>query len=329
MGRLSDIKADLGEDWDRFEAILAEAIESDNQLLNKINSYLLDNSGKKLRPLLVLLSAKAGSGFINELSIVCAAVSELIHTATLLHDDVVDDSDLRRGSLTVKSLFSPGASVLMGDYWLSKAIHLLISNNCDYEIMRGYSQTIEDLASGEMLQMERAEDLKTTHSDYIEIITRKTASLFVSSVRSGAIASGASAEAISALTKYALHFGICFQIRDDILDYSSSSKTGKDSDSDISERKITLPLLCALDSAPDKRNYILSRMSEIDVSDKDSLKNVSIIKEVKRFVTDHSGVSSARNILQNYISEAISDISSLPDTPAREALTDIARIVGR
>lgn len=324
MKTISEIKSELSEEWGRFENLLSSALQSDINLLNKIDKYLLDNSGKKLRPLLVLATAKACSGFVNDLSVACAAVSELIHTATLLHDDVVDDSDLRRGALTVKSLFSPGASVLVGDYWLSKAIHVLIDSNCDYRIMSLYAKTIEDLASGEMIQMERAENLGTGRQDYFEVIRCKTASLFVSSVRSAAIASKASPEVEDALGKYALNLGICFQIRDDILDYSPSDKTGKDSDSDITEKKITLPLMCALEADIAGSSRILQLISEVDVINTASPSNLSIVAEVKNYVTRHDGVASARTILQQYVTAAIDALSILPPSSSRDTLCDIA-----
>ncbi len=324
MLKISDIKEEYVDEWVEFETLIEESLISNNHLLNKINNYLLDNFGKQIRPLLVLVTAKACSGSINKTSLVCAAVSELIHTATLLHDDVVDDSDMRRGSLTVKSLFSPGASVLMGDYWLSKAIHLLISNNCNYEILRNYSKTIEDLAEGEMLQMERSEDLKTTFEDYFEIIKRKTASLFTASIKSAAIASDSPSYIVDALEKYAICLGLSFQIRDDILDYTSI-QIGKDNFCDIEERKITLPLLCAMKNSPDKGVGILSIISNIDILNKENPKNIAIKDSVSEYVIKYYGMDDAKEMLKEYIDKAVLYLGELEESPSKSYLKDIVR----
>ena len=178
MTLTEELKSAVATEWEGFERLMADSLISRSDLLNRINGYLLEASGKKLRPLLALVTAKACSGSINQKAIACAAVSELIHTATLLHDDVVDGSDHRRGRLTVRKLFSSGASLLMGDYWLTRAIHLLIKYGCPYEVLGIYSKSLEELAEGEIIQMELADSLRTTEDDYIQVIRRKTASLF-------------------------------------------------------------------------------------------------------------------------------------------------------
>lgn len=321
MGLLDSVKSELVAEWEDFEALMASTLRSDCGLLEKINKYLLDNSGKKLRPLLALAAASA-AGRCTEAAVTCAAVSELMHTATLLHDDVVDESDLRRGAPTVRSLFSTGTSVLMGDYWLSKAVNLLVGLG-NLRIMRLFSVTIEDLASGELLQMEKASSLDTSEQDYMEIIRCKTASLFVSSVESAAIASGASEESVSALGRYALKLGLLFQIRDDILDYDSSVKTGKDADCDISERKITLPLLCAFEAVAGSRERITARMSEIDVSDPSSEANRRIVREVKDFVMNNGGIEAARKKMRLLADEAAAALDVLPEGGYRSFLYNV------
>ena len=197
MTLTEDIRRTIAPEWEGFEKLLTDALASRSDLLNRINAYLLDASGKKLRPLLALVTAKACSGSINQKAVACAAVSELIHTATLLHDDVVDDSDQRRGRMTVRKLFSPGASLLMGDYWLTRAIHLLIAYGCPVEVLGIYSKSLEELAEGEIIQMELADSLRATEDDYIQVIRRKTASLFIASVKGPAIVAGASGEVAS------------------------------------------------------------------------------------------------------------------------------------
>lgn len=321
MRLLDSVKSELSEEWSEFEALMASVLHSEFGLLEKINTYLLDNAGKKLRPLLALAAASA-AGKCTEGVVTCAAAAELMHTATLLHDDVVDESDLRRGAPTVRSLFSPGTSVLMGDYWLSKAVNLL-SGLGNLRIISLFSRTIEDLASGELLQMEKASSLDASEEDYMEIIRCKTASLFVSAVESAAIASGASEEYVSALGRYALKLGLLFQIRDDILDYGSSSDTGKDTDCDISERKITLPLLCVFDAVPGSREKITAGMDGIDISDPSSETTRRIVREVKRFVLENGGIEAARKKMRRLADEALEALDILPEGRYRHLLCDV------
>ena len=307
MTLTEDIRRTVSREWESFEALLTQSLNSRSDLLNRINGYLLDASGKKLRPLLALVTAKACSGSINQKAIACAAVSELIHTATLLHDDVVDDSDQRRGRATVRKLFSPGTSLLIGDYWLTRAIHLLISYGCPYEVLGIYSKSLED---------------------YIQVIRRKTASLFVASVKGPAIVSGASEGVVAAMEQYAYWLGCSFQVRDDILDYHSSAETGKDSDSDIMERKITMPLLCAMRNAPEEEERIRRRMGDItcDPSKKDQDREVA--SEIRTFVLSHGGIESATGVLRDYAARAQEYLSVLQPSLAKDGMMAVAAYVG-
>lgn len=328
MTLTEDIRRTVSREWESFEALLTQSLNSRSDLLNRINGYLLDASGKKLRPLLALVTAKACSGSINQKAIACAAVSELIHTATLLHDDVVDDSDQRRGRATVRKLFSPGTSLLIGDYWLTRAIHLLISYGCPYEVLGIYSKALEELSEGEIIQMELADSLRAREEDYIQVIRRKTASLFVASVKGPAIVSGASEEVIAAMEQYAYWLGCSFQVRDDILDYHSSAETGKDSDSDIMERKITMPLLCAMRNAPEEEERIRRRMGDItcDPSKKDQDREVA--SEIRTFVLSHGGIESATGVLRDYAARAQEYLSVLQPSLAKDGMMAVAAYVG-
>ena len=258
----------------------------------------------------------------------CAAVSELIHTATLLHDDVVDGSDHRRGQLTVRKLFSSGASLLMGDYWLTRAIHLLIAYGCPYEVLSIYSKSLEELSEGEIIQMELADSLKTTEEDYIQIIRRKTASLFIASVKGPAIVSGASDKVVSAMEQYAYWLGCSFQIRDDILDYRPTSETGKDSDCDIMERKITMPLLCAMRNAPEEEERIRRRMGDITCDPSRVEQDREVAAEIRSFVLSHGGLDSARGVLRDYTLKAQEYLKVLQPSQCRDGLMSIAAYVG-
>ena len=298
MTLTEDIRRTIAPEWEGFERLLTEALASRSDLLNRINAYLLDASGKKLRPLLALVTAKACSGSINQKAVACAAVSELIHTATLLHDDVVDDSDQRRGRMTVRKLFSPGASLLMGDYWLTRAIHLLIAYGCPVEVLGIYSKSLEELAEGEIIQMELADSLRATEDDYIQVV--------------------------AAMEQYAYWLGCGFQIRDDILDYHSSAETGKDSDSDIMERKITMPLLCAMRNAPDQEEHIRRRMGDITCDPSKKEQDREVASEIRAFVLSHGGIESATGVVRDYSLRAQRCLEILKPSLSRDGLASIA-----
>lgn len=325
---LTDIQSALGKDWTELKSYIKESLDSEIDLLNRINGHLFLTSGKMLRPLLSLLISKACGSNAPVVSRACAAASEIIHTATLLHDDVVDESLYRRGKITVNALFSPGASLLMGDFWLSRAIKLIISNHCDYRIISLFAQTIEDLSEGEMLQMQRADDVKTTFDDYVAIIYRKTASLFIAAMCSAAIAEGQDEVVERGVREFAYKLGLSFQMRDDILDYSATIQDGKDVGSDLAERKVTLPLLCAFENCPVREEEIRSLIREIDVTKGvDQTRNIEIIKEVRQYVLDNNGVQSAKLRLNEYIAASVESLSVLPDTPYRGYISSIAQIL--
>ena len=233
----------------------------------------------------------------------------------------------RSGALTVKSLVSPGASVLIGDYWLSRAIDLLVDNSCDYSILRNYSLTIKNLCKGELLQMEKASSLDTTLEDYYNIIKWKTAQLFIAAAKSGAMAVNASKEQVNAIEEYALNLGLAFQIKDDILDYSPSNVIGKDSGSDIAERKITLPMFCAFDN-PNAKNRIISLLSRIDSTQSStSERNSPYVNGVIDIVKQEKGIEKAEKILISHIEKSINCIKILPDTFSKKALASLALFV--
>ena len=328
VANINEIQSALGKEWTDLRSYIREILDSEIGLLNRINEHLFLSSGKMLRPLLSLLVSRACGANNPSVSLVCAAASEMIHTATLLHDDVVDESMYRRGKMTVNALFSPGASLLMGDFWLARAIKLIVSHKCDYRIISLFSQTIEDLSEGEMLQMQRAEDCDTTFEDYREIIFRKTASLFIAAMCTVAVAEGQSDEVVEGVREFAYKLGLCFQMRDDILDYSSTVTAGKDVGSDLAERKITIPLLCAFENCPEREEEIRSLIREIDVTKgADQTRNTEIIKKVRQYVLDNHGVQSAKSRLNGYISESVDSLGILPDTPFRGYIASIAQIL--
>ena len=328
--KLSTVQLELGEHWSLYQQALQDALAHSNKLLAKLNGYIIDTAGKQMRPMLCLLSAQA-CGEVSQMSYECAAVCEIIHTATLLHDDVADNGDMRRGVPTVKAVFSPAASVLTGDYWLAKGMSLLI-NKCNLEILGHFTKALHDLSVGEIIQMEKAEELDTTKEDYYKIIECKTASLFVAAVKSGAISAGAPKEYIDAVSEYALHLGLAFQIRDDIFDYSPKMDTGKLPGADIKERKITLPLLCAMEADPQEGEQIRQLIGGIENTIEKgtciSEQEKEIIATVNNFIHKHNGLAKAQQILEHHVEIASQAIAPLPQSTAKERLLQLVQYVG-
>jgi octaprenyl-diphosphate synthase len=316
-----DLFSDISIEWKQYDSLVKESLKSEGSMLNKINSYLLENRGKQIRPMLGIISAKA-CGPINDLTISCAAVTEMIHTATLLHDDVADEAILRRGVPTVHTIYNPAASILTGDFWLAKALSLIVTQN-DSQILGYFTRTVEDLSEGELFQMQKAETLDTTREDYYSIIYRKTASLFVAGVKSAVYSTGAGENILLMMEKYAWHLGIAFQIRDDIFDYMPDLNTGKIAGNDIKERKLTLPLIAAIEIAEDhESNGIINILKEKDVDEQ------IVINEVFTFVNKYSGIALAQSTLMEHCKKAEDIISPLYDSLYKQDLIQIARFVG-
>lgn len=315
------IRESLEPQLQEVNSIIKDALVSEVELIDSINSYLYAAKGKQLRMMLSLLSAKT-CGKIEEQTLICAAVVEMIHTATLLHDDVADNSPERRGHRTVQSIYSPASSVLMGDYWLSKAVLLLLSCK-DFQMMEFFSRAVQDLSEGELLQIQKADSLDTTQEDYLNIIGKKTSSLFIAAVAGGAHSAGASHAEVKALERYAYYLGAAFQIRDDILDYSPQFDTGKQAGSDIKERKLTLPLLSAFESAPKNEvNHFLNTLLNSSTNESELL-----VEQAFHFVQKYRGVEKAQKLLFDYSKEAIDSLSHLKESTHKEDLKQIARFV--
>ena len=324
---LNEIKAFLGEDWLKVEARIREQLASDIDILNTTNNRILSHSGKQLRPLLAVLVARACSGGrLTEASVCYAAAAELLHNATLLHDYVADSSDQRRGVPTVRSLMGPSVSVLVGDYWLVKAMECILSCHTplDGRVIRLFSGTLGNLAEGEMLQLQKAGACDTDEEDYRRIIFNKTASLFEASAVSAAISVGAPEDVEEAVRKYAVCLGMAFQIRDDIFDYSpSSDQVGKPVGVDILEQKITLPLLGALNAA-DRDTCLDIRRKVMEIHSCPAYRD-----EIIAFVRNGHGIEYATRKLEEYIDEAVRSLERIPGSREKEYLEEIADYVGK
>ena len=313
-----EIQEFLGKDWTRVQDLIRGALATDIGLLNTTNDNLLSHSGKMLRPVLTLLMARAAGGCATDTSCCYAAATELLHNATLLHDDVADESTERRGAPTVNAILGAPAAVLVGDFWLARAVEMVLEASEDHNgVVTLFSKTLVDLAEGEMLQMEKAVNADTSEDDYFRIIACKTASLFEAACESAAVSVHASDEYRKAARDYAHYAGIAFQIKDDILDYAGNSALGKPLGIDLKEQKITLPLLCAMAGSP--------REQEMRNKVRDIHSHPEYLDEVRGFVASRGGVEMAARRLDSFILKAEAALDILPDTAARNYLVQLVR----
>lgn len=323
---LNEIKRFLGTDWERTQYHIEQSLKSDITLLDSTNRMILSNSGKQLRPMLSLLVARACSkGKATEDSFRYAAGTELLHNATLLHDDVADVSDQRRGKPTIRSMMGPSVSVLIGDYWLVKAVDIILECHAGVNrVIRLFSKTLSDLAEGELLQLQKAQSGDTDENDYLRIIFNKTASLFEAAAVSAAISVGADTATENAVRDYAVSLGLAFQIRDDIFDYSPEMDTGKPAGIDILEQKITMPLLGAFANAGKEKEQAIREKIK-GISDNPEKYQAEILD----FVREHNGIEYAGQVLRQYIDKAVAAIAVLEDSAERQYLEALAYFVAK
>jgi octaprenyl-diphosphate synthase len=299
-----------------FEAHFREAVKSRVALLDRIMQYIVKRKGKQLRPMFVLLCARLG-GEINDSSYRAASLVELLHTATLVHDDVVDEANERRGYFSINALWKNKIAVLVGDYLLSKGL-LLSLNNKDHEVLRILSEAVRLMSEGELLQMEKARNLNLNESVYYEIINGKTASLLASACAAGASTTFEDPIKVEKLRCFGEKVGMAFQIKDDLFDYGNAN-IGKPTGNDIKEKKLTLPLIYTLNncSASLKKQLIYI------------IKNENTNKEKVQFVIDSvvvaGGIKYATEKMETFRNEAMAILREFPDSNIREALEELVR----
>lgn len=322
---IKEVKEYVGADWTAVQERIAASLHSDIKLLDKTNESILSHSGKQLRPLLTVLFARACSGGgITESTVRYASAAELLHNATLLHDDVADGSDRRRGVPTIMSLMGPSISVLIGDYWLVKALDLILSDApSDPVVLKIFSKTLSALAEGELLQLQKAQNGDTVEADYLRIIYNKTASLFEAACVSAALSVEAPEHMQKAAREYSVALGNAFQIQDDILDYCGSDSVGKPLGVDILEQKITIPLLGAFANVSDQEEARVRALVN-DIVGHPEHKDAIV-----EFVKTNGGIDYARRRLNEYVDEAVSALEALPDSQEKDFLVQLAYFTAR
>ncbi len=310
------VKNTIGEELNTFEKKFAEAVKSKTPMLDRIMKYIIKRKGKQLRPMFVFLSAKL-NGEVNESTYRAAALVELLHTATLVHDDVVDESLERRGFFSINAIWKNKIAVLVGDYLLSKGL-LLSTSNEDFQHLHILSDAVKQMSEGELLQMEKSRNLNLDEAVYFEIIRNKTASLLSSACAVGAYSTSKSQEKTDLMKMFGEKVGIAFQIKDDLFDYGNED-IGKPTGNDIREKKLTLPLIYTLqhlDKTTRKRLiYIL----------KNENKNPDSIKFVIATVEKNGGIEYARQKMNGYRDEALQILYTFNQTPVRDALEQLVR----
>ncbi len=310
---IKEVTASVSQELHLFQERYKSVLHSSNSLVDKVTRYVLKQQGKQIRPLLVLLSAKV-LGEVGEATYRGAIMVELLHSATLIHDDVVDGAEMRRGIPSINALWKNKISVLIGDYLLSKGLLYSLEHN-DYRSLHLVSDAVRRMSEAEILQIQKTRSLDITEEDYLGVIGGKTGSLIATSCAIGAATSTVSEEHIARLKDYGEFLGLAFQIRDDLLDYTGDSKkTGKQLGIDIKDRKITLPLIHALrDSGRGEQQRIKSIL-------KSSKQRAVRSSEVIEFVRAKGGLEYAAEVAEGFASKALGSIDPFPESDAKRSL---------
>jgi octaprenyl-diphosphate synthase len=315
MSIITEIKSPVAAEMELFEKKFRDSMKSSVPLLDKITQYIVRRKGKQMRPMFVFLSAKLCGG-INDSTYRAASLIELLHTATLVHDDVVDDSNMRRGFFSVNALWKNKIAVLVGDFLLSRGLLLSIDNN-DFHLLKIVSEAVREMSEGELLQIEKARRMDIAEPVYFEIIRQKTASLISSCCMSGAASANEDVSIQKKMHQFGELTGIAFQIKDDLFDYGSEKDIGKPTGIDIKEKKMTLPLIYALNNAnrSDKRRMI----NIVKHHNEEPAK----VAEVISFVHASGGIAYAREKMYEYRKKALTVLMEFPEGDARKSLHDL------
>ena len=313
MKVVEKIKEPIYEEMELFEKKFSKSMSSHVSLLNRITHFIVNRKGKQMRPMFVFLVAKMmGNGRVNERSFRGAAVIELIHTATLVHDDVVDDSNERRGFFSINALWKNKIAVLVGDYLLSKGLLLSIENE-DFDLLKIISIAVREMSQGELMQIEKARNLDITEDIYYDIIRQKTATLLAACCAMGAKSVLATDEEVKKMYSFGELLGMAFQIKDDLFDYSEG-KIGKPTGIDIKDQKMTLPMIYALNvMEPSERKWLINTV-------KNHNKDKKRVKEAIKKIKIVGGLNFAEKKMEGYRVKALEILKDLPESPYRKSL---------
>ena len=323
MATLEDIRRPIAEQLEEFNSFVRRSFnEKEGTMLAEMIDYILSSRGKGLRPTLAMLVAAATSpsGSFGKRTMLAAMLVEMIHTASLVHDDVIDESLQRRGQASVNARWQSRNAVIVGDYILARNMDIGLKSG-QFDLLSHIIGSMATLCEGEILQSDHAGKLNITKEGYFDVIYKKTASLFASCASAGALSVGAPRKTVQSMHRFGEMMGMAFQIVDDILDYTPNNNTGKPAANDLQERKITLPLLEVLEQAsPELTKEILSAVER-------AATEPEAVEFIREQVVKYNGVERARETLQRFLQRALSELSHLEDTPYRQAMIDLCTFV--
>jgi len=313
--KVDEIKRPVEQHMQAFEQKFKDAMKSTVPLLDKITNYIIKRKGKQIRPMFVFLSAQV-SGEINDSTHRAAALIELLHTASLVHDDVVDDSNERRGFFSLNALWKNKIAVLVGDFLLTNGLSLALEND-DFHLLKIANDAVREMSEGELLQIEKARRLDISEVVYFDIITKKTAALLAACCAAGAASVTSDKQTIALFKEFGILTGIAFQIKDDLFDFGTEEDIGKPTGIDIKEKKMTLPLIYALNNSTwlEKRKIINIIKNHNEESEE--------VMKVIQFVIEKGGLRYAVQVMQEYRDRALSVLQNLPDNDARKSLEQL------
>ena len=306
------IKEPIYQEMELFEEKFTQSMSSKVALLNRITHFIVNRKGKQMRPMFVFLSAKLFGKF-EENTYRAASMIELLHTATMVHDDVIDEANFRRGFFSINSIWKNKIAVLVGDFLLSRGLLLAVKNE-EFELLKIMSTAVQDMSEGELLQIEKARKLDITEEVYFDIIRQKTASLIAACCASGANSVGQNKEVVEKMRLFGEKAGIAFQIKDDLFDYTQSTLIGKPNGIDIREQKMTLPLIYTLNTVDKKlKNYIINIIKNHHTDDKKVAEVIVLVKE-------NGGLEYAKKRMQEYHNTALDLLNPFDDNKAKQSL---------
>jgi len=319
LSEIKEIKKPIVDEMNLFENKFKKSLKTTVPLLDKIMHYIIKRKGKQMRPMFVFLCAKL-FGETKESAYTAASLIELLHTATLVHDDVIDESNFRRGVFSINALWKNKISVLVGDFLLSRGLLLAVEKN-EFELLKIVSHAVKDMSEGELLQIEKTRKLNITEEVYYEIIRKKTAALISACCAAGASSSKTNSENISQMKIFGEKVGIAFQIKDDLFDYTQSPLIGKPTGLDIREKKMTLPLIYTLNQVnKQEKSFIINTI-------KNDSKNSKKVEQIINLVKENKGLEFAENKMNEYYSESIKILEKFDDNEAKDSLKKLVEFV--
>jgi octaprenyl-diphosphate synthase len=315
MDKLTEIKQPITQELSKFESHFKKTMNTNVPLLDIVLKFMIRRKGKQIRPMFVFLTAKL-FGEIKDSAYTAASLIELLHTATLIHDDVVDDSYKRRGYFSLNALWKSKITVLVGDYLLSRGLLLAVDNK-EYDLLEIVSNAVREMSEGELLQVKKSRKIYISEEEYFDIIKKKTASLISSCSSCGAKAAGANQETVQVFHEFGEKVGLAFQIKDDLLDYQNTIKIGKPTGNDIKEKKVTLPLIYALQNADEKSKKAIKKVFGKKSKTKDE------VQHIVDFAKRHNGIKAAEDKMHELKNEALEMLKPFENNDAKNGLVKL------